>query len=258
MQLLIQNLPSGGYGYGFDAIKIQPMIYGQILEYLDNVPADSIEKFYFDYCLLKEDDPNIDQLLIPDFEFCRFYKKALTISKNVEYNTTITCRDCGTKFSHKVTLGDIKFSSLDKSIIEGCSISLGGTEYGVKLPTMSEFFKVFNNYRRIKKTTDMRLIKLIAMFTDATRYPNAYEDLVIKAQYEDLVALTMLYDLYYELLEPITVYCPECNEGIEDPSKMRGMVVEIESLTANFFRDILINNRLDKSKVFLGKVRRPQ
>lgn len=254
--MLVQNLPSGGYGYTFDGINVSPMKYGQILEYLDNIPNDPIEKFYFDYCLLKADDPNIDNLLVPDFEFVRFYKKAITVNKNCEYTTTLVCPDCGTKFYHKIHLTDIKFSSLDKSIIEGCCIKLGEREYNVKLPTIAEFFKVFNNYRRYKKTTDMKLIKLIAMFEDAVKYPNQFESLVIDAQYDDVVALTMLYDLYYELLEPIVVYCPKCNDGIEDPSKMRGMAVEIDSLTADFFRDLIVNNRVDRQKVLFGKVRR--
>lgn len=232
------------------------MKYGQILEYLDNIPNDPIEKYYFDYCLCKQDDPNIENLLVPDFEFVRFYKKAITINKKIDYTTVLTCPECGTKFYQKIHLTDIKFSPLDKEIVEGCSIKLGDREYEIKLPTMAEFMQVFANYRRYKKTSDMKLIKLIAMFRDAVRFPNQFEHLVIDAQYDDVVALTMLYDLYYNLLEPIVVYCPKCNEGITDPNKMRGMAVEIESLTADFFRDVINNNRIDRSKVLFGKVRR--
>lgn len=256
MQLLVNNLPTKGINYKFVGVQIKPMFYGQILEYMENVPKGDLEKFYFDYCLMKEDDPNIENLYVPDFEFCRYYKKAITISKDEAYTTSFRCPECGTKFYSKVTIRDIKFSSIDTNIIEGRCIELGGKYYDIKLPTVKEFLNVLRNYRRYKKLSDIRLIQSISIFPEAVKYPNKYESLVVNAQYADIAALTMLHSLYFDPIEPLVVYCPNCNEGIVEPKNMRGMEVGIDSLASNFFRDILINNKFDKSKIFSREVRR--
>lgn len=253
---MTSNLPSKGLNYNFMGVQIKPMFYGQILEYMENVPKGDLEKFYFDYCLMKEDDPNIGNLYVPDFEFCRYYKKVLTISKDESYTTSFKCPECGTKFYSKVSLREIKFSNIDPDIIDGKCIELGNNIYDIKLPTVNEFLKVLQVYRRYKKLSDIRLVQLISIFPEAIKYPNRYENLVVNAQYSEIAALTMLHSIYFDSIEPITVYCPKCNEGIDNPKEMRGMEVGVDSLASNFFRDILINNQFDKSKILSRKVRR--
>ena len=115
MELLTQNLPSG-YPYNFMSLRIQPMYFGQILEYLEFVPTNEVEKFYFDYKLVQNDDANVDRLLLCDLDYVIFYKKGITIAENLEFNTGAICPRCKNKLEVTFRLSDVKFESLDSRI----------------------------------------------------------------------------------------------------------------------------------------------
>lgn len=255
MQLMTEYLPSG-YEYPFASIKIMPMKFAEILEYVENVPKNEVDKFYFDYCVLKADDPNVDNLLLPDLEYVIFMKKAITLSKESSFIVTIDCPECHNKFRQRITIpNDVKYSRIDKQFINGIQVEVNGEIHSVKVPTVTEFMRVFSNYHRLKNITDMKIIKLIALFQSATVLPNKYENLVTQATYDDITLMTMLSQLFYEIVEPVKVYCPSCNREITNPNEKRGMVVEINSLITDFFRDVIINNGLTESKIILREVR---
>jgi hypothetical protein len=251
MELLTQHLPSGFQGYGFPGIHINPMNFAQVLEYLDNTPKSEVEKFYFDYCVVRMDDEHVDNLLLPDLDYVIYLKKVITISRSCNFTSTFECPECHATLQKQIKIPeDIQFQRVDPKFISGIQIEIGGRIEEVKVPTMQEFMAVFNTYRRIKKVSDMRLIKMIALFRNAPYYPNYYEDLVTKATYEDITMLTMLSQMYYDIVKPITIYCPECNKGVE-PENQRGITIEVESLIVDFFRDITLNNKIDESKILL-------
>ena len=253
MELLTQNLPTG-HNYGFRSIRVNPMNFAQVLEYLENVPSTEVEKYYYDYCLVKGDDKNVDQLLLPDLEYVIFYKKGLTISDKVVFNSTIICNECGSGVPAKFDILEVKFAKLDEQVREGIRVQIAGAYHDIRIPTVEQFFTIFDKYRRYKKLSDMKLIKLICLFVGThTHMHNAYENLVINAKYEDITMLTMLHQLCYEVVEPIKVYCPICNSK-RDADQKRGMAVEMKSLTANFFREIIDNNRLTDSKIIFREV----
>lgn len=252
MELLTQNLPSG-YPYPFPSIRVVPMTFAQILEYSENLPSSEVERYYFDYVVVKADDERVDQLLLPDLEYVIFFKKGLTIARNVTFDSTVTCPECGNDVKVHFSLGQVKFNHLDPEMSKVFNLEVGGSLHPVKIPTVAEFMNIFAKYRRFKKVSDMKMIKLIALFMGAPQYLNRYEDLVVKATYEDITVLTMAYQLCYEIVEPLTVYCPECNKGVST-DQQRGVVVEIQSLTTRFFRVIIENNRLTSSKIIFGEI----
>jgi hypothetical protein len=90
--------------------------------------------------------------------------------------------------------------------------------------------------------------------------------------------LTMLDKLYFELIKPININCPHCedefnankekeiasmidNEKSEAEinevrnSNYGGIAVGIDSLIVNFFRDIIENNKLTDNEIVFRQVR---
>lgn len=255
MQLFTENLPSG-YSYDFVSLEIKPMTFAQILEYVENYPNGDLEKYYFDYCTLRMDDPDkVDKLLVPDLEYCIFLKKALSISKDTIITSTVECPHCKSKVQLKTDVQkDIHYSHIDQLYLNGCEVKLSdGNYHRIKIPTIMDFLMVFKNYRRNKKITDLKLIKIISLFEDATKYPMKYEDLVLNAKYEDITLFTMLSQIIYELVDPRVVKCPTCAAN-KDNTNDGGIVVEVTSLITDFFRDVLVNNGIDDSKIVFREI----
>jgi hypothetical protein len=108
--------------------------------------------------------------------------------------------------------------------------------------------KVFNIYLRYRKIEDLKMIKTIALIKDFDSRSNQVEQDVLGATYSDVTLLMALRDLYYDRLEPIELYCPECNKGLK-PEERRSVAVSVDSLIVDFFRDLYINSPIDGSKI---------
>lgn len=284
MQLLTQTLPSG-YKYPFEAIEIKPMTFSQILEYLENVPSNPVEKYYFDYCLLrgKEDEnPQIDDLLLIDFEFVLYMKKALTISENMEYNTSVKCPRCGTTLRYKISLAGIEFDKMDPDALTGFQVQFNGLFMVVRMPTVRQFMEVFKKYRLYKKVTDMRIIKLISLFEMSELYLQRVETAVVNATYGDIGTLMTLDNIFFDFIKPFKANCHQCTQmyqpteadifnakekyGIKPEDELPeeyineikynngGIEIRLESLVSNFFRDVADNNRLTSEKILPRQV----
>jgi phage FluMu protein Com len=256
------------------------MGYGQILEYLDNCPTEEIEKLYFDYVNVAQDSITnpamglgsslVNHLLICDLNYVIVRKKLITIANNEELTTTITCPRCHTKFDIKLHLSDIKFERVDPMIINGLQVKFHGAYHNVRIPTVEEFMNIFTKYRRYKRNTDLRIIKLISLFEEAQVYTQQFEQLVVTSTGPDISVLAMLEDLYLDLIQPIDAVCPRCvetyeltEEDKEQPTQVQeeikrkhgGIAVGIDSLAADFFQDLLKNNQLSQQDVLLREIR---
>jgi hypothetical protein len=108
--------------------------------------------------------------------------------------------------------------------------------------------KVFNVYLRYKKITDLKMIKTIALIKDFDFKGNQVERDVLGAKHSDITLLMALRELYYDRVEPIEVYCPECNKD-KKPEERRSVAVSIDSLIVDFFRDLYVNSPIDGSKI---------
>lgn len=207
--LLTQNLPSG-YKYDFNILNIKPMNFGQLVEYLENVPTDPIEKLWFDYCLIKADDPNIDRLLLCDYQYVLFYKQLISIDDKLIYRIDATCPKCGNKVKAQIALSNIKFNPLPPELLAGLDVDFAGRTYKVRIPTMEQFTKVFMNYRRYRRITDLRLIKIISLFDVIDGGLNTVENKVITATRGDIKLLLTLERLLLSCVKPIKIICDEC------------------------------------------------
>lgn len=250
MNILTSQLPSGGYGYGFPSVSVSPMTFLEITKYLENLPSnDPLEKYLYDISLLTKEDPGIMNCYVMDVDFLIFYKKLCTVSGDLSYEIEVTCPVCGKRIKKTINFEkDIHFKQIDPKIMNGAYIELGGHKYETIVPTIQDFMKVFQTYLRFRSVQDLKMIKTIALIKDFDYQGNQVESDVLGATHEDITLLLALRDLYYDRVEPIMVYCPECNKG-KKAKERRGIAVSVESLTVDFFRDICNNSPIDGSKI---------
>ena len=250
MNIDVSLLPSGGYGYAFPSITVKPLTFSDISEYINNTPQDDpLGKYLFDLEVLKLDDPHIMDCYVMDVDFLIFYKKLITVSDDLSYHIEAKCPECGRTIKKTVSFErDIHFKQIDTKIMNGAKIELGGHRYDTIVPTIRDFMKVFNVYLKYRKISDLKMIKTIALIKDFDFQGNQVEQDVLQATHSDITLLMALRDLYYDRLEPVQVYCPECNKGLK-PEERRSVAVSVESLIVDFFRDLYINCPIDGSKI---------
>lgn len=250
MNIDVSLLPSGGYGYSFPSISVNPLNFRDISEYLSNTPQDDpLGKYLFDLEVLKLDDPHIMDCYVMDVDFLIFYKKLITVSEDLSYHIEIKCPDCGRTIKKTISFDrDVHFKQIDPKIMNGAKIELGGHRYDTIVPTVREFMKVFNVYLKYRKITDLKMIKTIALIKDFDLQGNQVEQDVLGATHSDITLLMALRDLYYDRLEPVQVFCPECNKDLR-PEERRSVAVSVENLIVDFFRDLYINSPINGSKI---------
>lgn len=249
MEILTSRLPSGGYGYDFPSVTINPMTFIQVCEYIENVPTDPLDKYLYDIQNLIKEDNRILNCYVMDLDFLIFYKKICTVSEDLNYEISIKCPICGRELHKKINVEkDIKFKKIDEKVMNGAVIELGGTNYETRVPTVKDFLEVFKKYLVYRKITDLRLIKTIALIKNFEYQGNQIEDSILDATHSDITLLMALRDLYYDQVEPIQIYCPDCNINLK-PEERRGMAVSVDSLTVDFFRDFCINSPISRSKI---------
>jgi endogenous inhibitor of DNA gyrase (YacG/DUF329 family) len=255
MVILTSQLPSGGYGYSFPSVPVSPMTFYEICNYLENVPSDPLDKYLYDIKALCNEDQRILDCYMMDVDFLIFYKKICTVSGKLTYNINVKCPDCGSNIKKTVSLEkDIHFKQVDPKVMAGAIIELGGNKYETFVPTLRDFLRVFEKYLKYRKVEDLDIIKTIALIKNFENNGNQVETSVLEATHEDITLLLALKDLYYERIEPINVYCPNCNKDIKDKERRKSVAVSVDSLIVDFFRDLCDNSPIDATKVLFKQV----
>lgn len=248
MEINVAQLPSGGYGYGFPTVRIQPLTFLGVCQYKDNYPTgDPLGSYLYDLRGLIEDDQRIKECYVMDVDFLIFYKKLCTVSEDLSYQIQINCPHCGKPINKRISFSeDIHFRRIDEKIMKGARIRLNGHEYDTIVPTVNDFMKVFNLYLKYRKVTDIKMIKTIALIGNFDYQANQIESDVLGATHSDITLLMALRDLYYDRLEPIIVECPHCRD---ERGERRSVTVSVESLIVDFFRELYVNSPIDASKI---------
>jgi len=249
MEILVSQLPSGGYGYDFPSISIKPMSFLDMVKYMESVPEGKIEKYIYDIKLLIAEDSNINNCYVMDLDFLIFYKKLISVSSDMTYNLTVNCSNCGKSIRKRISLDkDIQFNQIDPNLMNGARIELCGNEYDTKVPTVKDFLEVLGTVQRHKSVNDLDIIKTMSIIGDFSTQGNAIQKDVLNATHEDITLLIALKELYFDRLDPIKVSCPSCNkEG--NTEERRVMTVSVNSLIVDFFRDICDNCPINGSKI---------
>ena len=237
MNIPVQHLPSGGYGYDFPDVKVSPMSFLKITEYLENLPEDDkLEKYLYEINDLLKEDQRILNCYLMDVDFLIFFKKLVTISGDNTFTVDIKCPRCGETIKQKI--------SLDHD----------GNKYETIVPTVKEFFKVFEKYLKYRKIEDLEIIKTISLIKDFDIKGNQVEEDVLGAMHSDITLILALKELYNNRLEPVEVICPKCGIN-EETGERRSIAVNVQELTVDFFREIRNNCPLDGSKILFKQVR---
>lgn len=243
MNILVTQLPSGGVGYNFSSVTVNPMTFQEITKYLENLPDDELDRYAYDINMLMVDDQEIAGCYVMDVDFLIFFKKLITVSSDLSFNISVTCPECGNKITKTIWMDkSIKFKSITPEVMNGAVIELGGHKYDTIIPTVADLRNVMTRYLRYRTITDLKMIKTISLFKD-WNMGNMVENDILGAKHSDVTLLLALNDLYFDRVEKLTLYC-DC-KGEEG----RGVTVSVESLIVDFFREICINSPIDGSKI---------
>lgn len=257
MNIPVSQLPSGGYGYEFPDIKVSPMNFLQITKYLEGMPEeDKLEKYLYEINNLIEEDKRILDCYLMDVDFLIFFKKLITVSGDNTFLVDVTCPYCGETIKKKLSLdNDIHFRQIDTEVMEGAFIELNGHKYETIVPTVKQFFRVFEKYLKYRKIEDLNIIKTIALIKDFEYKGNQVEQDVLGALHGDITLIRALMELYNDRLEPVEVRCPKCGLD-EETGERRSVAVNVSTLTVDFFREIANNCPLDGSKILFKQIRK--
>lgn len=254
MELVTSQLPSGGSTYNFPTVRIEPLTFQSIFHYSEGRPENSFARLIHDINYLKKDDPNIGSILLTDIDFLIFMKKSITISSKMKFRTSYKCPTCNTPGSLELALDEVEFELLGEELKRDIVITLRNKKYTLGVPTVDEFLKVAGNYVRSKVITDLDTVKILSLIKEYERRPNDVEFDVLNSIHEDITTLATIKDLYFNKLKPIHTFCPTCNKNTK-PSERRHLVVLLEELALDPFRDVLENNPVVSNKVLSEQVR---
>lgn len=256
MELLTNQFPSDYDKYEFPTVTIKPFTFKEITEYLEGLPKEPLAKFIYEIKWLKKTDPNIGKLLIVDIPYVIFLKHAHTISKDLNFHTKISCPvDKSHEIGLPVKLSQLEFSNIPKGILFGFEITFASKVRELVVRTVDEFIQIATRYINNKDNNSLKIIRLISLFKDYDRSPNDVENMVVNATHDDITTLQKLDDLYFKKLKPVKTFCHQCNEG-KPESERRHLLVDIDSIIDNPFRDILENCISSANEVLFEQIRK--
>ncbi len=255
MEILTSYLPSAGLGYDFTNIHLEPMTFLEMTQYTEGTKDISeIERYFYDIRMLTHEDANILKCYVMDIDFLIFYKKLISVSGNTSLTITVQCPTCGSTLKREIDLEkDIKFEHIDEKIMGGALVELAGRKYDVRVPTVRDLLKVFDTFKRYSRVNDLKMMKTISLFKDFDTRSQQIEKDVLGATRGDITLLLALRELYFDRIEPVKLYCPNCNKGKRGEER-RSVTVSVDSLIVDFFQSVTINNGLDGTKILFKQV----
>lgn len=254
MEIVTSQLPSGGSTYNFPSVRVEPLTFQTIFDYSKGKPEGKLARFLYDLRYLKKDDDNIGELLLPDVDFLIFLKMSATISNDMSFKTRYVCPNCDSENSIELSLAEIDFAFIEDRLKSDLVIDLNKQKVTLSIPTVDQFLKVAGNYVRSKQIDDLDTIKMLSLIKEYLFRPNPIQELVLSAIHEDISTLAAVKQLYFNKLKPIHAECEKCNRGRKE-SDRRHLVISIEDLAIDPFRDVLENNPIVKNKVLFEQIR---
>jgi len=247
MEVLLLDCPSRGQGSSRrSSITIRPFPFLKLTEYLENVPTHPLDKCLYDIKWLEADDPNILDCELVDLDYFIFLKKSITIAKDINYTTTFYCPNRNHLNHLPIKLSQISFNKLDYKKIGVGTVKLNGRWRAIGPPTIREFLSVLNLYIRVQKVKDLDMVKLLSLFREFQMDPNTLERDILEAEGDDVTLLTLLSELYFSVVQPVKTTCLSCNK---ETGERRDLAIGINSLIANFFREVIDNNPITTDKI---------
>lgn len=243
MILSVEDIPSKGKFGHVPPLNLRPLTFIEMLEYNNDVAGNSIKSYLKDINWLIRMDKGILNQSLYDLDYIIFMMKVHTISDNKEFSTDVKCT-CGFKNRVDFDLSNFVFKDIEKGAQELQNVLLGGFKYKIRVPKVSDFLEVINKYNLYQKVSDVDVVKIISMFAEFKTMPNDIERAVLNASRDEISILYSVENRYLDSVESIKVKCSNCD-------KHGGMTVGVGSLIVDMFRDVLLNNPVDESKIQL-------
>jgi hypothetical protein len=235
-------MPSAGRFGSAPAVALKPFTFLEVIEYNSFVADTTLKKYNRDLSYLIKMDPNVMKHSLYDLDYLIFMMKVHTIADNLEFTSSCNCSKCNQENIVRFDLGDFNFVpyKADEKLVQ--SVLLNGVKYKIQVPTIGQFMDVLDKYNLYQKVTNSDVIKLISLFPEFHTMPNAIEDAVFDANRDDISVLYYLESKLLTSVQPVYRDCIKCKEE-------GGMAIRIDTLIANMFRDILLNNASLESKI---------
>lgn len=239
MIVYTRDFPSQGYGCEITDLTLSPLNYKQLMDYVNNDELTPVRNYMKDVDLLLSMDAKAEDALVIDLDYILYLLKALTISEEMYFDYSYRCECCKKRHTGKIGSQSLVFREIDKNYLDLVSIELNGTLLPFKLATVGDFKKFIGKLPRNMESIDIKILKLASMFWDGITPTGKVVDLFLKAQGNEIKMVAYLKAAYLDTIKPLTLKCEKGGET----------VVTLNEVTADLFRLVLQNGRLDPTKI---------
>ena len=250
-ELPVESLPSKGYGYKFNMVRLPKLVFSQITEYSSEIYKCNNELSSF-LCQLKHlllNLPNGSEISMYDaipLMAIRCYTSTsdkLTDFIKIKYHCPLHDR----QEVMKVDMTKMKFNDIDPMLKKLKAVKLDGKYYDLRVPTVGEFVATANKIKmKLPKSHALKYLWMMSAFTGIEKDDKENENLadrvlnaISKGDSKDIIALNKIYSL---LTGAFTYFVAHCSEEGGEPVVR---IPTIEPIT-DIFQNILLNEEFDQ------------
>lgn len=211
-----EQLPSQGkMGYAEFNIKlIKNKEMTQLSISIGNV-KNEMEKYYKNIKLLLSGIEGWQSIPLFDIYPVLFYSKAQNFLKDNMIELVVSCPFCGNKFSYNLDLNDgLEWLSVSDEISKLKGIILGGEQFNIIKPTISQFLQVYETLLPFSTTFTLKEIYFLTYFNfniNANKIVKAMHDAVR----EDIILIQDLSDkLVSKPISKEKAKCTSCGKEV--------------------------------------------
>lgn len=177
MKILVNKLPSRGFGSTLDIIDLLPLNYGELLKYSAERSSDPLSDLIWDIDTFIKTIPNWERLSSFDTYTIIAYRKMLTLDLKGKIKF---------KSGLEIDLMGVDFSDIDSRMVTIESVELGGVKRKPQIRSMGEFYNKLVEFSQNGVTDD----KLAILGCYLNMNPNE----LLSLTGEDIVICERLYD----------------------------------------------------------------
>lgn len=251
-ELPVSSLPSKGYGYKFNMVRLPKLVFNQITEYSSEVHKCNNELATF-LCEIKHLLLNLqngseismyDAIPLMAIRCYTSTSEKLTDFIKIKYHCPLHDR----QEVMKVDMTKMKFNDMDPMLRKIKAVKLDGVFYDLRIPTVGEFVATAEKIKlKLPKTHALKYAWMMSAFTGIEKSDKENENLadrvlnaISKSDSKDILALNKIYSL---LTGAFTYFVAHCGDKEGGEPVVR--IPTIEPIT-DTFQNILLNEEFDQ------------
>lgn len=257
IELPVNCLPSKGYGYNINIVKIPKLIFSQIMDYTSELDKSKNELSTFltqlkHLVLTLEGGASFSMYDAIPIIAIRSYSSVndkLSDKIKIKYNCPYHKRP----EVMAVDLNKLKFNDIDPLLTKIDSIKINGKFYKFRIPTVKEFIDTVNEFKLLVPVPHaMKVLWILSMFADIGNKDvskSILNAVMNMSNTEDIVLINKLYEL---LTGSFTHFVAE---SIEDKEGGEPVVVRIKTITpiTDIFQNIPLNQDFNQASINIRK-----